>query len=332
MRPQLLASTMNALLNINRNVLIEGPPGMGKTEIVKQVCSQRPRCHVVFRHAPTMQPEDLALPFRGENGRLDFLKAGWLPMATDFRDGDEVVVIVDELPQADNAIQKTMANMLQEKEVYGDKLWHNVTFVCTGNRASDRAGANRILSHLRGRMTTLEFEPHLDDWCAWALDAGVRSEVISFLRFKPGLLADFDAQRDINPTPRNWTEGVSPVIDNVPAEAEYECFKGAVGEGPSSEFVAFLKICRKLPDPDAVLLDPKNAPVPTDPATLYAIAGAVAYRASQTNAEAVLTYARRLPAEFTVLVARDAVKRDTGFTKTRAFIDWMSKEGQHVLL
>ena len=45
------------------------------------------------------------------------------------------------------------------------------------------------------------------------------------------LLHDFDPQRDVNATPRSWVEGVSDVIGVVPADAEYECFKGAVGEG-----------------------------------------------------------------------------------------------------
>lgn len=330
MRPTILKETLKSLISLRRYTHIEGEPGLGKTQVPKQVAEDLGIGFIAV-HAPLMQPEDYGMPVvNATRDGVTFVVPDKFPMVGSDHP-DEGILLLDEVPQAGNAEQKILANLVQERELHGCKLLPGWSIVSTGNRPKDRAGANRILSHFRNRGTTLEFEPHLDDWCAWALDNGVRPEIVQFLRFKPGLLADFDAQRDINPTPRSWTEGVSTIIDKVPHDAEFECIKGAVGEGAASEFVAFLNIFRKLPDPDAVLLDPKNAVVPTDPATLYAISGAVAYRASQTNAEAVLTYARRLPPEFTVLVARDAVRRDTGFTKTRAFIDWISKEGQHVL-
>ena len=46
------------------------------------------------------------------------------------------------------------------------------------------------------------------------------------------------------------------MLGKVPAEAEYECFKGAVGEGAAAEFVGFMRIYRKLPNPDAILMNP----------------------------------------------------------------------------
>ncbi len=331
MRPTLLATTLKGLIQKKRYTHIEGSPGLGKTAVPRQVCADL-GIGLILIHAPTLQPEDLGLPSaNADKTRLKFLLTERFPVVGD--DGpDEGVILIDELPQAANDIQKTMAHLVQEHDLLGHPIKPGWSFVSTGNRQSDRAGANRILSHLSNRCTRLEFEPHLDDWCAWALDNGVRPEIVQFLRFKPGLLADFNPQMDSNPTPRAWVEGVSEIIDAVPAESEYECIKGAVGDGAAREFVAFLKIYRKLPDPDAVLLDPKNAKVPDDPATLYAISGAVAHRATQVNAEAVLTYARRLPPEFTVLVVRDAVKKDPSFTQTRAFIDWVSKEGQHIIL
>lgn len=44
------------------------------------------------------------------------------------------------------------------------------------------------------------------DWCKWAVKAGIRPEIIAFLRFKPALLHDPEATSDVNawPTPRSW--------------------------------------------------------------------------------------------------------------------------------
>jgi hypothetical protein len=194
--------------------------------------------------------------------------------------------------------------------------------ISTGNRQADRAGANRVLSHLRNRETVIELETHLDDWTSWAIQAGVKPEVISFIRFRPGLLHDFDPQRDQNATPRSWVEGVSDVLGTVPAEAEFECFKGAVGEGAAAEFVGFVRIFRKLPNPDAILLNPTTADVPKDPATLYALTGAIAQRATESNFERVCTYAERMPPEFSVLMVSIAARRDPDLANTQAFTKW----------
>jgi len=332
MRPTLLKTTVSALVNKGRAVHIEGGPGLGKTQIVKQIADDA-GIGFIHIHAPTLQPEDLALPTtNGDRTKLRFVPSERFPLVGDTDTADTGIILIDELPQGDNSIQKTCAHMIQEGDLHGHRIKQGWTFVSTGNRATDRAGANRILSHLRNRVTTLEFEPQLDDWCQWAAGNDVDPHVISFVRFKPGLLNDFDPQRDINPTPRAWVEGVSQVLGAVPYEAEFETFKGAVGEGAAAEFTAFMKIARKLPDPDVVLLNPDKAEVPTDPSTLYAISGAVAHRASQQNFDRVMTYAKRLPPEFMVLVVRDAVNRDRTVAQTKAFQDWTFNEGSKVLM
>ena len=194
--------------------------------------------------------------------------------------------------------------------------------VASGNRQQDRAGANRLLTHLGNRITLVEFESHLDDWTGWAVEHDVRPEVISFLRFRPNLLNDFDPNRVTNPTQRAWVEGVSAVLGVVPADAEYECFSGAVGEGAAAEFVGFLRIFRRLPNPDAVLLNPDKAEVPTDPATCYALVGALAARATEANLDRFVTYLTRMSGDFSALGMSIACRRDPHLTNTAAFTRW----------
>jgi len=144
------------------------------------------------------------------------------------------------------------------------------------------------------------------------------------------LLHDFDPQRDQNATPRAWVEGVSDVLGTVPAEAEFESFKGAVGEGAAAEFVGFVRIFRKLPNPDAILLNPTTSDVPSDPATLYALSGALAQRATEGNFERVCTYSERMPPEFSVLTVSYAARRNPDLANTQAFTKW-SINHQNVL-
>jgi hypothetical protein len=317
---------------IKRPVLIEGPPGGGKTQGVKQIAD---RLGIGFKmiHAPLKQPEDLGLPV--VSAKRDSVK--FIVPADDFpmvgsECEEEGIICIDELAQADNSIQKILANLMQEREIHGQKLKPGWTIIATGNRQKDRAGANRILSHLRNRMTTIELEPHLDDWCAWYMEQPNCSfEGLSFLRFRPGLLMEFDPQRDVNPTPRAWVEGVFATMGTIPAEAEMESFKGDVGEGAAAEFVGFLQIYRSLPDPDVILMNPDKAAVPSESATLYALSGALAQRATNTNFDRVMAYANRMPPEFSVIVVRTATQKDKTIAETKAFKTWAIGPGAKLI-
>jgi hypothetical protein len=125
-------------------------------------------------------------------------------------------------------------------------------------------------------------------------------------------------------------EGVSDVLGTVPPEAEFECFKGAVGEGAAAEFVGYLRIFRKLPNPDNILLNPTHGEVPTDPATLYALAGSLAHRVTPAAMDRFVTYLERMPAEFSVLAMSMACRRDTALTASSGFNRWCVKH-QNVL-
>lgn len=331
MRPQLLAQTLASFIAVKRPMLIEGSPGLGKTQLPRQVADE---LGIEFRllHAPLMQPEDYGMPVVNANrDGIKFVVPDKFPLeGSDCP--SEGLLCLDELPQTDNAGQKILANLIQEREIHGYKIKPGWALIATGNRMQDRAGANRVLSHLRARVTTITFEPHLDDWCQWALTHNVDPSIISFIRFKPNMLNNFNADKEVSPTPRSWAEGISPIIGNVPPEVENECFTGAIGEGAAAEFTGFLKIVRKLPNPDVVLMNPDKADVPKEPSVLYAISGAIAHRATQDNFERVMTYAKRLPPEFMVLVVRDAVRKDKTIQHTRTFTDWATKEGARVLM
>lgn len=319
MRATLLKDTIKSLFPITRTLSIEGSPGGGKTTIVHEVATEL-GITCVERHMPTMLVEDFGILFPDGTDKLNYKLPDWFPVKGQAPEAG--ILLFDDRNQAGPDLQKVLANICQARTLHGVPMPDGWMVISTGNRQSDRAGANRVLSHLRNRETVIELETHLDDWTSWAINAGVKPEVISFIRFRPGLLHDFDPQRDQNATPRSWVEGVSDVLGTVPAEAEFECFKGAVGEGAAAEFVGFVRIFRKLPNPDAILLNPTTADVPRDPATLYALTGALAQRATASNFERVCTYSERMPPEFSVLMVSIAARRNPDLANTQAFTKW----------
>jgi hypothetical protein len=322
MRASLLKETIKSLFPIKRTLCIEGSPGGGKTTIVQEVAAEL-GVPYIERHMPTMLVEDFGILFPSSasgDSTLAYKLPDWFPVKG--KAPERGILCFDDRNQASADLQKVLANICQARNLHGVEMPDGWMVVSTGNRQSDRAGANRVLGHLRNRETVIELETHLDDFRGWAINHGVRAEVISFISFRPGLLHDYDPQRDSNPTPRAWVEGVSDVLGTVPAEAEYECFKGTVGEGAAAEFVGFLKIFRKLPNPDGVLLNPKTSDVPSDPATLYALSGALATRATEANMERFNDYIERMPKEFSVLSMSMACRRDPDLCNTAAFTRW----------
>lgn len=319
MRATLLKDTLKSLFPIQRTVCIEGSPGGGKTTVVHELGLELD-VPVIERHMPTMLVEDFGILFPTKDNMLEYKIPEWFPVKGVAP--ERGILLFDDRNQASADLQKVLANICQARNLHGIPMPDGWMVVSTGNKQSDRAGANRVLSHLRNRETVIDMETHLDDWTTWAIEHGVKPEVISYIRFRPNMLHDFDPQRDQNPTPRSWVEGVSDVLGTVPAEAEYECFKGAVGEGAAAEFVGFMRIYRKLPNPDAILLNPKTADVPTDPATLYALSGALADRATENNFERMCTYAERMPPEFSVLSVSYAARKNPDLSNTQAFTKW----------
>ena len=116
-----------------------------------------------------------------------------------------------------------------------------------------------------------------------------------------------------------------------PRDIELECYQGTVGSGAGAEFAAFVQVWRELPNPDSVLMNPGTADVPSEPSVLYALSAALARKATDQTAGALVEYANRLPREFSVLLIRDSARRSADFQSTRAYIKWCA-DNSDVLL
>jgi hypothetical protein len=342
MRATTLKATLKALYGtpLKRSVCIEGAPGGGKTTIVKETADELrplyanmtsldgrdivPGFGYIEKHMPTMLVEDFGILFPDNvTDALHYKLPDWFPVKGVAP--EHGILCFDDRNQAGADLQKVLANIVQARTLHGVEMPDGWMVISTGNRQADRAGANRVLSHLRNRETVIEYETHLDDWTNWAINHDVRAEVISFIRFRTGLLHEFKPELDINPTPRAWVEGVSPILDVVPEGAEFECIKGAVGEGPAAEFMGYLKVFRKLPNVDNIILNPDSAAVPKDPATLYALSGSLASRATDATFDRICQYTERMPPEFSVLTVLYATRKNKELADTQAFVKWSLK-------
>lgn len=316
---------------VRRPILVESEPGLGKTQLAAQAAKE---LNIGFMsiHAPLLQPEDYGFPvISKERDNVDFIVSSSKFPIVGSDCPDDGIFLIDEISQADASAQKILANLVHEREIHGKKLKKNWLIVTTGNRTKDRSGANRILGHLGNRVTRVTLEASLDDWTQWSLANDVNPEVIAFIRFRPELLCQYDANADVSATPRAWVDGISQSLGVTDKDLEFEVFKGDVGEGPASEFLAFLKIYRELPSPDAIILNPTKSDVPTKPAVLFAVCGALSHKTTEANFDRVMKYIKRLPPEFSVLYVRDVQMLCPEIVHTKEYIRWATDEGAKLL-
>jgi hypothetical protein len=321
MKPSLVFRTLRTLTVVEKQpVFIWAPPGSGKSSVVNQLASE---LGIALRdiRALLLDPVDLrGLPFVGKDGRSQWATPEFLP-----QDG-EGILFLDELNAAPAMVQASCYQLVLDRKLGEYTLPEGWAIVAAGNRDSDRAATTRMPTPLRNRFVHIDFEVDVHEWSEWAIKANVRPEVIAFIRFRPELLSAFDRDSNAFPSPRSW-EFVSRILNSKPdPSAEHELIAGAVGTGAATEFSAFLRMFRELPNIDAILLNPAQEPVPENAAAQYAVASALARCASETNFDRICQYLNRMPTEFRVLCVRDATLREPAIRYTAGYTNWAVKD------
>ena len=180
------------------------------------------------------------------------------------------------------------------------------------------------------RYTILDIEADTNSWIQWALKNNVPVELIAFLRFKPTLINNFKAEPDIVnfASPRSITmlgEWVKANIINL------NVWKGAVGESFSVEFMAFYKVFKELARlPEQIISNPSKADIPSNPAVIYALMGALTYRASEVNFDNIATYIDRFSKEFATAFMCDVTTQKPQLLETKAYINWAVKNQEAI--
>lgn len=325
MKPSVVSQALRALVvGEGQPVFIWGSPGIGKSAVVHQLAAE---LSIALRdiRALLLDPVDLrGLPFVGRDGLSKWATPDFLPA-----DG-EGIIFLDELNAAPAMVQASCYQLVLDRKLGEYTLPEGWVIVAAGNRDSDRASTTRMPTPLRNRFVHLDFEVDVQEWSEWAIKTSIRPEVIAFIRFRPELLSAFDRDSNAFPSPRTW-EFVSRILNSKPdPSAEHELVAGAVGSGPATEFSAFLRTFRELPNIDAILLNPTQEPVPENAAAQYAVASALARCASDSNFDRICRYLKRMPTEFNILSVRDASLYSPAIRSTAAYTKW-AVENHHVL-
>ena len=300
----------------------KGKPGMGKSDACVQIGHNLdiPEDRILIVHVNNHDVVDFTGVPSVTDGQTRFNPT---EMFYKFREGTGAgLIVLEELPQSSTHHQTWAAGFLLERTTPSFKLDKDVRFLVTGNRVEDRAGAKQLLTHLSNRMYEFEMETSLDDWCEWAMENGVDSRGIAFLRLRPQLLNDFDANRSVNPTQRAWTQLFLEVPQDLPTNHYMMACTAKVGEGAAAEWCAARDLMDKMPSIDSIRLAPDKVEIPTEPAVMFAVATALSMSTSEDAFERDMKYIGRMNKEFQMVYITDVLKLHPKLQQTKPFIDW----------
>jgi len=328
--PEIIDNTRAGL-----STFIWGAPGVGKSQIVKEVAKQLNRSLMDFR-SNLFDPVDVrGIPFHEsiEGTHMTY----WAPPSIfpyEHRDAPEGIFFLDELTTAPQATQNAFLQLVLDGKVGDYTLPPGWVCIGAGNRLSDLAAVYDMTAPMKNRFSQYHLDVNLDDWCDWAAQNGITDLITSFIRFRPNLLFSFDSADSAFPTPRSW-EMLNKKLqfnDNTETDRFFQGVASLIGSGPAGEFVTFKLNRDKMPDIDALLRQPHAAKVPKDePAIMYAIAGAIAARSTPENFDKVCQYANRMEPEFQVVLMRDALSRNPNLAKTNAYQSWLAKNATEII-
>ncbi|MCI0506447.1 MAG: MoxR family ATPase [Gammaproteobacteria bacterium] len=283
-------------------VMLWGPPGVGKSQMVAQV-AQKHAVPVIDIRLSQMEPSDLrGIPFRVEE-RVEWAVPSMLPDAG--RHGEKGFLFLDEITSAAPTVSAAAYQLILDRRLGNYRVPEGWVIIAAGNRQGDRGVTYAMPAPLANRFSHYTVDTHLDDWVAWAYANGIDDRVIAFVRFRPELLFDFDpAQNPVAfPSPRSWEYAHRAVhkFEHQP-QLLLASLQACVGQAAGIELHAFMQNLDQLPDIEAILRGEKMA-VPKDVDLQYAVASALVGHAIRARNLAnanelhgrILDYAIRFP-------------------------------------
>jgi hypothetical protein len=263
-------------------VMLWGPPGVGKSQIIAQI-ARRHGVPLIDVRLSQMEPTDLrGIPFRSGD-RVEWSVPALLPDAA--RHGPRGILFLDEITSAPPTVTAAAYQLILDRRLGEYRIPDGWVIFAAGNRYGDRGVTYVMSAPLANRFTHYEIEPNLDDWVEWAHAAAIDPRVIAFLRFRPDLLFDFDLARNpvAFPSPRSWEYAHRALVkfDAAP-ELLLDALQACVGPAAGVEFKAFLDNMHELPDIDAIARG-DSAQMPRGIDLQYGVAAALVRRAVQVR-------------------------------------------------
>lgn len=242
---------------LSRALLGLGAPGIGKSEIVKQIAEKYGRKVIDIRLAQMSEVELNGLIYPNEDNKTTiWLTPDILPNVE--RDGEFGILLLDEITSATKRMQVAAYQLILDRRIGSYKLPDGWITIGLGNREDDDGVYVRLAAPLADRFEIHEIYPDLEIWKQdYAYNMGIHNLVIAYLNFQPTSFHTQSAS-DGNmmfATPRSWV-AVSDILkidSDVSKNVVANKITGNIGDVEASQFIQFCKLQETLLSIDTIL-------------------------------------------------------------------------------
>lgn len=252
-----------------RHVLhIEGPPGGGKTAIVHaaaEIIAERMNLSLTSTPRPTDGQFNLRVIHLGNIGEEVMAGLPWVDKqnSTLHRAMDVMwpttgtgILHLDEPFQV--GYGQRFYSQLASEGRFGDYFdLGQYLLISSGNAQSDRAGTQRIWTHVQNRIIHVRLQPEVDTVLRHFTDPAT-PEVSVYLRWFPDKLHDFKTTGEPFASPRTWDKVNNLLANGFDPASGFPVIQGYVGNGVALDFKVTFDAVKDLPDIDAMLADPDS--------------------------------------------------------------------------
>ena len=336
------------VMRMNKRVIVKGTFGVGKSaaakEAVRRLNEPGALRALLGADCPYMSVELIDIRL-GQYDSVDLRgfphpdkatgTAIWYPPATmpfigndAFKEDVLYLLFLDEFTSASTAVFAVCYQLILDGCIGEHVLMENVRILMAGNLDTDKGVVNKIPMPLNNRMTHFEAINPVDDFCYHMQSQGTPAVFIAFWQFKKDLVNTYDPKltNPVVATQRSWESAIEIFQDGT---LDYELKEGGmvgtIGEGPTTEFLAFNEVWKTLIPIKQIIADPKGVALPSEPSLKFAMAMHVSGNMTTKNIDKLHEYMVRMPPEFVVMAWQLAVERDQTLFNTAPFLDYMKR-------
>jgi len=321
-------NTLEHFTKDNIPLFIWGPPGIGKSSVVKQIANDYKLKFIDLRLS-LLDPTDLkGIPFFDqENNQAVWAAPNFLPKDKN----SSGILFLDEINTAPPSVQASAYQLILDRKVGDYSLPDGWSIVAAGNRENDRGVTYRMPPPLANRFVHLEMEVDFEDWKFWAYKSGIDASIIGFLNFDKEKLFAFDPNSNEKsfPTPRSW-EYVDKILKSkLSQKLLLESISGTIGKDTAIEFMSFRKVMDKLPDIEKIATGEIKKVEDDDHKILFALSSGLINHLKESNEkekiENVLLFSMELPSEFSIMLIKDMQKNAIKVENAPSWEIWVRK-------
>jgi len=274
-------------------VVLWGPPGQGKTSVIKQIAADQGR-HLEVILASIREPQDFAgLPMLN-NGVAALMPPDWAKRLSQVENG---ILFTDEVNTAPPSVQAALLRVCLDKVAGDCELGEDTSVIAAANPPEQAADGWDLAPPLANRFCHLNWDLPAEvvrdglagNWVSFSIPTPNAQALEQALMAERALLAGFLSSRpDLTtvlpkssaeqgrafPTPRSWemVAILSGWITACGLEASVRriAVMGCIGAGPAAEYLTYRENV-DLPNPEEIIDNPRKFVLPNRMDKVYII-------------------------------------------------------------